>query len=133
MIALSIDADPPPMLATGQVATATTINLIFDQGLDSSSLPAATAFAVIVNGNATSVDSAAFNTAGDGVILTVGTAMSAWDRVEVTYIPPSDNPLKDAAGNETEAFGEELENLLRDTLVSNLGQTTASGVVNPEQ
>ena len=76
------------------------------------------------------MDSVAFNTAGDGVILTVGTAMSAWDRVEVTYIPPSDNPLKDAAGNETEAFGEELENLLRDTLVSNLGQTSVSGVLN---
>ncbi len=130
MVALSIDADPPPMLATGQVATATTINLIFDQGLDSSSLPAATAFAVSVNGNASSVDSVAFNTAGDGVVLTVGTAMSAWDRVEVTYTPPSDNPLKDAAGNETEAFGEELENLLRDTLVSNLGQTSVSGVLN---
>ena len=130
MIALSIDADPPPMLATGQVATATTINLIFDQGLDSSSLPAKSAFEVIVNGNAISVDSVAFNTAGDGVILTVGTNMSAWDRVEVTYIPPSDNPLKDGAGNETESFGELVDNLLRDTLVSNLGQTTASGVVN---
>ena len=130
MVALSIDADPPPMLVTGQVATATTIILIFDQGLDSSSLPAATAFAVSVNGNASSVDSVAFNTAGDGVVLTVGTAMSAWDRVEVTYTPPSDNPLKDGAGNETEAFGEELENLLRDTLVSNLGQTSVSGVLN---
>ncbi len=126
MIALSIDADPPPMVETAQVATATTINLIFDQGLDSSSLPAATAFAVTVNGNANSVSSAAFNTAGDGVILTVGTAMVAWDRVEVTYTPPSDNPLKDAAGNETEEFTVELENLLRDTLVSNLGQTAAN-------
>ena len=123
VIALSIDADPPPMVETAQVATATTINLIFDQGLDSSSLPAATAFAVTVNGNASSASSAAFNTAGDGVILTVGTAMVAWDIVEVTYTPPPDNPLKDAAGNETEEFTVELENLLRDTLVSNLGQT----------
>ena len=126
VIALSIDADPPPMVETAQVATATTINLIFDQGLDSSSLPAATAFVVTVNGNASSVSSAAFNTVSNGVILTVGTAMSAWDRVEVTYTPPSDNPLKDAAGNETEAFTVELENLLRDTLVSNLGQTAAN-------
>ena len=129
MIALSIDADPPPMLVTGQVATATTINLIFDQGLDSSSLPATSAFAVTVNGSSNSVSSAAFNTAGDGVVLTVGTAMSAWDTVVVTYTKPSDNPLKDAAGNETESFTQELENLLRDTLVSNLGQTAASGVV----
>ena len=81
MVALSIDADPPPMLVTAQVETATTLALIFDQGLDSSSLPAATAFAVTVNGSSNSVSSAAFNTAGDGVVLTVGTAMSAWDTV----------------------------------------------------
>ena len=130
MIALSIDADPPPMLLTAQVETATTLALIFDQGLDSSSLPATSAFAVTVNGSSNSVSSAAFNTANDGVILTVGTAMSAWDTVVVTYTKPATDPIQDAAGNETESFTQELENLLRDTLVSNLGQTSVSGVLN---
>ena len=128
MIALSIDADPPPMLSTAQVATATTLALIFDQGLDSSSLPAASAFAVTVNGSSRSVSSAAFNTANDGLVLTVGSAISPGDAVVVSYTKPANNPLQDAAGNETESFTEELENLLRDTLVSNLGQTSASGV-----
>ena len=130
MVLLSIDADPPPMLATGQVATATTINLTFDQGLDSSSRPATSAFAVTVNGSSRSVSSAAFNTANDGLVLTVGSAISPGDAVVVSYTKPANNPLQDAAGNETESFTEELENLLRDTLVSNLGQTSASGVVN---
>ena len=130
MIALSIDADPPPMLVTAQVETATTLALIFDQGLDSSSRPATSAFAVTVNGSSRSVSSAAFNTANDGLVLTVGSAISPGDAVVVSYTKPANNPLQDAAGNETESFTEELENLLRDTLVSNLGQTSASGVVN---
>ena len=130
VVTLSIDADPPPMLVTAQVQTATTIHLIFDQGLDGS-LPVPSAFAVTVNGSSNSVQTVE-NNAGDEIILTVGTAMSPGDTVEVTYTKPSDpgRRLKDAAGNETEPFTQELENLLRDTLVSNLGQTSASGVNN---
>ena len=95
MIALSIDADPPPMLVTAQVETATTLALIFDQGLDSSSRPATSAFAVTVNGSSRSVSSAAFNTANDGLVLTVGSAISPGDAVVVSYTKPANNPLQD--------------------------------------
>ena len=101
---------------TAQVETATTLALIFDRDSVGIRRHRQREFPQRELG--------CVHTANDGLVLTVGSAISPGDAVVVSYTKPANR-----GRNETD-ITEELENLLRDTLVSNLGQTSASGVVN---
>ena len=93
---------------TAPVVSSTTINgaslaITFDQTLDSTSKPAATAFAVSVGGSARTVSSIALF--GKVATLTLATAATHSDVVTVQYTPPSSNALQDATRNQVAAFG----------------------------
>ena len=87
----------------------TTVDIVFDEDLDTTgSAPAATAFTVTV-GTATGVNpsSVAFHSSdADTITLTMATAdtIAAGAAVSVAYDKPASNPLKDAADNEVASF-----------------------------
>ena len=74
------------------------VTLYFDEALDETSIPAAGAFAVTVAGSTRTVSEAAVR--GTAVFLTLASAAAAADAVTVAYTRPSENRLKDVAGNE---------------------------------
>ena len=117
----------PPTLVSATVTASNAIVLAFNEPLDSTSIPAASAFTVKVGGVANTVDAAAYDSTSQGVQLTVSTAILARDTVTVSYSKPEANALKDGIGNETLSFTDHAAvNNLRDTLVSNVGQTVSS-------
>ena len=77
--------------------------LRFDKGLDESSAPSASAFAVSVAGSARSVS--AVGVSQETVTLTLAEAVEAGDSVTVGYTPPSSGKkLRSTAGGEVAAF-----------------------------
>ena len=82
------------------------VDLIFDEDLDRNSVPAKSAFRVVVDGANMTVTGVALNVTR--VAPTVRLTLSPprphkyWFRV--TYSPPATNPLQDEAGNDVAAF-----------------------------
>ena len=114
----------PPTLDTATATTATTINLTFDEPLDSASIPAASAFEIQVGGTVGPVDSVEWEPDAEQIVLTVSTPMLSRDTITVSYTRPDGNPLQDPNRNEVESFSDEpIINAIRETFVSNLGQT----------
>ena len=74
----------------------TELALRFDKGLDESSVPAASAFAVSVAGSARGVSSVSVRQ--DLVTLTLASAVSAGETVTVGYTPPSSGGLRLSGG-----------------------------------
>ena len=113
-------ADSGPQVIASR-ATGVIVDLIFDEPLALGSKPAPSAFTVTVGPTAhtprTIVISNPHAPARPyaGLSLHSADAIKAGERVTVAYTKPSINPLKDAAGNETESFTN-----LR---VVNLGET----------
>ena len=97
------DATPPPL----GVATVNgdQLDLVFNEDLDTGSVPAASAFTVTVAGASRSVSGVAIPTATSGslttnvVRLTLASAVTAGEAVTVAYAAPGTNPLQDASGN----------------------------------
>ena len=90
-------APPPagPALEWARVNGAE-LALRFDKGLDESSVPSTSAFAVSVAGSARSVSSVAVRQ--DLVTLTLASAVSAGETVTVGYTPPSSGGLRLSGG-----------------------------------
>ena len=83
--------------------TGAELALRFDKGLDESSVPSASAFAVSVAGSARSVSSVTVRQ--DLVTLTLASAVSAGETVTVGYTPPSSGKLRRSGGGpEVAAF-----------------------------
>ena len=99
-----------PAESSAKVSTdGTTIEITFDEDLDTTRTPpAASAFAVTVDGGtAVAPTSVAFHsTRTDTIILTMGAAdtITAGETVSVAYTTPTSNALADAAGNEVAGF-----------------------------
>ena len=126
----------PPTVAQRRASAATTISILFTEPLDPASIPAASAFAVQVGDTANTVVLAEI---GDidfaGVIfpgtliLTVSTPMLSRDTITVSYTKPDANPLQDLDRNEVESLSvRPVVNTIRETFVSNLGQTGSTTV-----
>ena len=122
----------PPTLLGAAATAATTINVTFSEPLDPNSVPAASAFVVQVGGTAGPVDSAEFHPdSEDAIRLTVSTPLLSRDTITLSYAKPDGNPLQDPNRNEVESFtGQPVVNLIRETFVSNLGQTTSLATGN---
>ncbi len=101
----------PPALSTAAVDGAL-LTLTYNEALDAGETPAASAFAVTVDGNSRDIESVAVS--GSTVTLTLATAVSAGDSVTVSYAAPTgdaDSRLQDLAGNAAETFsGHEATN-----------------------
>ena len=103
------DSDAPAVDSATVSSDGTTIDIVFDEDLDTTgTAPAVTAFDVTVDGGtAVNPDSVAFHaTDADTVTLTMATAdtIAAGAAVSVTYDEPTSNALADAASNKVADF-----------------------------
>ena len=99
---LTNDTDTAPALSSAAVNGAA-LTLTFDQALKASSVPAASAFSVMVAGSARSVS--AVRLSGSTAALTLASAVAHGEAVTVSYAPPGSSPLVDGTGNAVAAFG----------------------------
>ena len=93
------DTAPAPSSAS---VSGTTLAVMFDQALDTSSTPAASTFSASVGGGATTVS--AVSLAGSAATLTLASGADADDVVTVSYTQPATGGLRDATGNRTASF-----------------------------
>ena len=96
----------PPELSGASVDGAN-LTLTFNEDLDESSAPPATAFTVTVSGNERGVDSV--NVTGGAATLTLASAVAPGDTVTVSYAVPareSAERLRDEVGNAAASFAD---------------------------
>ena len=99
------DSIPPTLLAAN--VDGTSLKLIYSEALDANSVPAASAYSVVVDsGTAAAPSSVAVS--GAKVTLTLSTGAANGNTVTVTYTKPSTNPLQDLAGNDAAALTDEV-------------------------
>ncbi|THF80845.1 beta strand repeat-containing protein [Cohnella fermenti] len=83
-----------PVLSSGTAAS-NIVTLYFNEGLNTSAVPAKSSFSVLANGSSAAISSVAID--NNAVILTLSASVAA-GTVIVTYIPGT-TPLTDLAGN----------------------------------
>lgn len=101
---------PPPPVAPAPVIGATLVEnttpslleMTYDLALNTTLIPAASAYTVLVNGVTTAVSSVAIT--GSKVQLSLATAIKYGDIVLVSYAKPSTNPLQSTAAGIAIAF-----------------------------
>ena len=97
-------ADVGPILQEATV-NGDTMELVFDEDLKTSSVPAGTAFTVQVAGSDRSlVNTDPVAVSGRTVTLTLASAVSYREAVTVAYTKPGSNPLEDTGGNDADNF-----------------------------
>ena len=97
---------PIPLYVRSATVDGAEIVLSYNDMLDASSAPSAGAFSVTVNGSARTVSNVAVD--GARVRLTLASAVSFGDVVQLSYTPPSTNPLKSTGGIHEAADPERL-------------------------
>ena len=131
------DTTPPRL--TRAAVSGDTLRLTFSEGLDGSSVPAAAAFDVSVDG--ASGAPAAVRVSGRTVTLTLTEEVEPGAAVTVGYDPSraGGNPLRDAAGNDVLAFSgrpvshgapEEVKRIFKRTLAAVAARTVSGALDN---
>ena len=94
-------------MLTGASVDGATVTLTFDEALDESSLPPAGAFAVTVGTASRGVSGVSVD--GSATLLTLASAVTADDTVEVTYAVPAEGSarIRDTAGNAAAGFSRQ--------------------------
>ncbi len=96
------DTTPPIFVSATVDNTGTQLVLTYNKDLDSANLPLINSFAVTADGQIVAVTGVSVN--GSTVVLTLGTAVTAGQAVEVGYTDPTAgndvNAIQDAAGND---------------------------------
>ena len=96
-----------PMLTSAVITSPHTwLRLIYDESLDSTSIPNKSAFEVKVQNAVRSV-SATGNPSSNVIVLTLSSAPRPGETITVSYTVPSMNPIQDAAGNEATGLTDE--------------------------
>ena len=113
------DTTAPTLL--GARVSGSSLVLIYDEALDTSSIPAASAYSVVVGTGGTGATPTAVGISGTRVTLTLPTAAISTDAVTVTYTKPSTTPLQDGENND-------VENLSSETVANNTSATNAQPV-----
>ena len=95
--------DPTPETTTGAATdiTGTTITVGFSRAMDTSILPATSAFTL--SGTSATVSSVRFGDATT-LYLDLGEAIRGGERVTLRYAPPETNALQDASGTALAGF-----------------------------
>ncbi len=96
------DSAPPTVLSAR--VNGATLKVVFNEDLDTGSVPAPGDFGVQVDDSSRSVDTNGVAIAADTVTLTLSSAVTHGEAVTVAYTKPSANPLQDAAGNAVADF-----------------------------
>ena len=94
--------DTAPALLAANV-DGTSLKLIYSEALDTGSVPATSAYSVVVGG-ATGVVPSSVAVSGAKVTLTLSTGAASSDTVTVTYTVPTSNPVQDLAENDAAAL-----------------------------
>ena len=115
----------PPTFASAAV-DGKTLTVDFSELMNWFSVPAPGDFTVTVGAARRNVAAGGVYIAGETVTLTLASAVLATDTVKVRYTQPSENPLKDAAGNDVATFADQA--VTNNTAGTNSGQ---SGNVPP--
>ena len=110
--------ETPPSFMSAEVDDAT-LEITFDESLDTGSEPAASTFFVTVAGSRRTVDDVSI--ADDVVTLTLASPVDSGQAVMVRYTKPSLNPLQDATGNDVATFGDQ-------TVTNNTAAPAVTGV-----
>jgi uncharacterized repeat protein (TIGR02059 family) len=93
------DITPPVRGAT--TVNGATLSIAYNEPLDTGSVPAASAYAPLVNGSSRSVSNVAV--VGSGVTLTLASPVVSADTVTLSYTPGA-APIQDVAGNDAASF-----------------------------
>ena len=120
MIVVNGYAKSPPVVDSAEV-DGTELVLTFDADLDTASGTAAGAFTINVDGGDAQA-ATAITIAGRTVTLTVP-AVTAGQRVTVSYAKPTTNPLQGVSGEEVDAFTDQAVLM---ALIGNSGETNQS-------
>ena len=95
-----------PVLSTAAV-NGTSLVLTYNEALDETSTPAASAFTVTVSGSAVPLTLASVVISGSAVTLTLSSAVTSGRAVTLSYAVPTSNPIQDSAGNDAAAITNE--------------------------
>ena len=98
----TINDSTAPTLSTATVDGSSLV-LTYNETLDSTSIPATSAFSVSLN-SGTGAAPSNVSVVGTKVTLTLATAAVNTDTVTVTYTVPATHPVQDAAGNDAAAL-----------------------------
>ena len=93
---MTVCANLPPGLLSA-IVDGTSLVLTYDQDLDTSSIPAASAYEVKVD-DGTGASPSSVSVAGKTVTLTLASAVTAANTVTLSYTAPASNPIQDGSG-----------------------------------
>ena len=125
-----MSANLPPGLDTAIVDGASLV-LTYHEDLNTGSVPAASAYSVVVDGGAGTAPSGV-SVSGKAVTLTLASAVGSGQVVTVTYTEPASNPLQDATGLAAVALtGQAVTNNTGNNLAG--GAPTISGTAQSGQ
>ncbi len=102
----------------------TALTLTFSEALDPGSVPAAIQFGATIGTG--SIPATAIEIDGATVTLTMNSAASHGQAVELNYTKPTSNPLRDLSGND-------VENFLRQSVTNNTPPAFSSAAVNGDE
>ncbi|HEY3922171.1 MAG TPA: SwmB domain-containing protein [Gaiellaceae bacterium] len=99
---ITLDTTAPSILTA--VASGTTATVQFDEPLDGSSTPAATAFAFTMSPGSVANTVTNASISGSTLTLTLQNPVAGFQNASVVYAQPATNRVRDLAGNETAGF-----------------------------
>ena len=102
----SMSETDPPVLEYAYKADEE-LRLVFDEVLDSDSVPAASAFTVTVDDVSSDVIEVVVDGANRMVRVQISPRFSFFQSIDIAYTPPATNPIKDLAGNSAAGFTTE--------------------------
>ena len=108
-------------VVSSRAVNARTLTITCNEALDTTSTPAAGAFAVVAGGSTITVSTVVIS--GTTVTLTLAAAVNSVQTVTVAYTAPSNNPVQDSAGNDLATFSAAA-------VTNNTPLTVASRTVN---
>ena len=101
------DNTAPVLVATdGITVDGSSLVLSYSEDLDASSIPAASAFSISLNGEA-GVSPSFVTINGQRVTLTLSTPVSGIHSVALSYTAPLSNPIQDTNGNDASSFASQ--------------------------
>ena len=130
---VTVSLNFPPTLSAS-AAPGMTLVLTYDETLDDTSVPAASAYAVTVDGSDRTVSSVAIS--GQTVTLTLASAVTLGQTVIVSYTVPGTNPVQDDDGIDAAALTDEVVTSVNNvatgaptiTGTPQVGQTLTAGI-----
>ena len=122
---VAVSANLPPGLDTAIVDGASLVQT-YHEDLDTGSVPAASAYSVVVDGG-TGTAPSSVSVSGKTVTLTLASAVESGQVVTVTYTVPTSNPLQDASGHAAVALtGQAVTNDTDNTHATGLPAITGA-------